>query len=71
MIALFTKKYFVEVTSFLIPLKFEFHDISTKTCCEIFHVKVMLAVIWLSQLTITCPNLTIETLEQGIKYVQS
>ena len=27
--------------------------------------------IWTSQPAFTCPNLTIETLEQGVKYVQS
>ena len=32
---------------------------------------MLMSVEYLSQLAITCLNLTTETLEQGVKYVQS
>ena len=45
-------------------LEFLFHFVSG-------HSKAVSLIIFLSQPAITCSKLTIETLEQGVKYVQS
>ena len=49
---------------------------SVSMFCEISHRKPLFPEIWLEytetiRLALTCSKLTIETLEQGVKYVQS
>ena len=44
----------------------------TDCCLQYYGLRLLLAILWaFTQSPITCSKLTIETLEQGVKYVQS
>ena len=52
-----------------------YHESMSSVCLSLRHLLqrnfYKMGEFYLSQLEITCSNLAIETLEQGVKYVQS